>query len=129
MFEMKKQSSLKIIAKKEKKVQEIQRVLDEEITPTLENLRKERTHYMKWTNNQIEIEKLTRFTVAYEYIKSQEIIQTSLKDVEKMEEKQEELKKNNKKLNKNLNEIKEKIKKLSEQKEKVCIIIIIHKNI
>jgi structural maintenance of chromosome 2 len=49
MFEMKKQSALKTIAKKEKKVEEISKVLAEEITPTLENLREERSHYMKWT--------------------------------------------------------------------------------
>lgn len=48
-------------------------VLAEEITPTLENLRKERSHYMKWSSNQTEIERLSRFTVAYEYTKVRKI--------------------------------------------------------
>jgi structural maintenance of chromosome 2 len=71
MFEMKKQSALKTIQKKDKKVEEITKVLNEEITPTLDNLRRERTEYTKWTNNQTEVERLSRFTVAYEYVKSQ----------------------------------------------------------
>lgn len=71
MFEMKKQSALKTIAKKDTKVAEIQKVLMEEITPTLENLRKERTHYMTWTTNQAKIEQLSRFVAAYEYSKQQ----------------------------------------------------------
>jgi structural maintenance of chromosome 2 len=70
MFETKKQAALKTISKKDNKVEEIAKVLREEITPTLENLRKERAIYSKWTTTQDEVEKLTRFTVAYDYFKA-----------------------------------------------------------
>jgi structural maintenance of chromosome 2 len=69
MFEVQKLNVQKTLAKKDSKVKEIQRVLDEEIIPQVELLRKQRAHYMKWTNNQREIDQLSRFTVAYEYMK------------------------------------------------------------
>ena len=51
MFERKKESSLKIIKKKERKVEEINKILAEEITPTLEKLQKDRVEYARYTAN------------------------------------------------------------------------------
>ena len=50
-FEGKKQSSLKTIEKKQSKVEEINQIIVGEITPTLENLRAEKAHYLKWQAN------------------------------------------------------------------------------
>jgi structural maintenance of chromosome 2 len=119
MYEMKKQSALKTISKKDKKVEEITRVLEQEITPTLENLRQERTQYTKWTNNQTEIERLSRFTVAYEYSRSQELLTTSAADLEKMEEEQESLKERSQEISERLVQLKKKIQDLMDSKEKV----------
>jgi structural maintenance of chromosome 2 len=43
-------------------------VLAEDITPTLEKLRGERTAYLRWAANNTECERLARFCVAYEYV-------------------------------------------------------------
>eukprot|EP00808_Paulinella_micropora_P020662 g57751.t1 len=67
MYETKKVAAEKTIAKKQAKVDEIETVLREEITPTLEKLRSERAGYMKWTSNESEIERLERFSVAAAY--------------------------------------------------------------
>ena len=64
MYETKKIAAQRTIAKKQAKVAEINTVLSEEITPTLEKLRSERTGYMKWSSNHAEIEKLQRFATA-----------------------------------------------------------------
>jgi len=77
MFEMKKASALKTIEKKQKKVEEISKLLAEEITPSLEKLRKERAHYMQWTANNTECERLERFCVAYEYMRNEEAVKNS----------------------------------------------------
>jgi chromosome segregation ATPase len=144
MFEDNKLSVLKTIEKKEKKVQEIQKVkekekshtntpsfalhsthtrqqqiLTEEITPTLENLRKERSHYLKWSNNQAEIERLSRFTVAHEYVRAQEILQRNSTDVSQMESKRDSLKEKLQELEKEVETINNKLNSLSEEKEKV----------
>lgn len=67
MFETKKQAALKTIEKKQLKVDEITKCIDEEITPTLENLRTERQIYHAWQANNAEFERLERFCVAHEF--------------------------------------------------------------
>eukprot|EP00166_Cyanidium_caldarium_P004702 ctg_511.g285 len=48
-------------------VDEINSLLAEEITPSLEKLREERTRYMRWSSNQAEMERLTRLLVVREH--------------------------------------------------------------
>ena len=48
MYETKKDAALKTLEKKQTKVDEIDKLLEEEILPTIEKLRKERGDYMKW---------------------------------------------------------------------------------
>jgi len=67
MFETKKQAALKTIEKKQLKVLELTKCLDEEITPTLDSLRAERQAYITWQSNNVELERLERFCVAAEY--------------------------------------------------------------
>lgn len=67
MFETKKLAALKTIDKKQLKVQELTKCLDEEITPTLDSLRAERQAYITWQSNNVELEKLERFCVAAEF--------------------------------------------------------------
>ncbi len=71
MFETKKQTALKTIEKKDTKLDEINRVLQEEIIPTMDRLRQDRNTYMRWTNNKNEIEHLLRFVVAHTYTQAQ----------------------------------------------------------
>eukprot|EP01133_Synstelium_polycarpum_P008142 gene8142-9557_t len=75
MFEIKKKTALATIEKKQKKVEEISKMLAEEITPTLEKLRTELSMYNTWSNNQTTCERLQRFCIAYEYVKSMEMVQ------------------------------------------------------
>ena len=67
MFESKKQAALKTLEKKQAKVVEIDKVLAEDITPTLERLREEKSHYLRWSANAAEVARLERFCVAAEY--------------------------------------------------------------
>jgi hypothetical protein len=55
MFETKKQSALKTMDKKQTKVDEINSILTEEITPTLEKLRGEKGHYLQWSAYNTEV--------------------------------------------------------------------------
>ncbi|ETW01694.1 hypothetical protein H310_06310 [Aphanomyces invadans] len=91
MYENKKQSALKTMGKKEKKVDEINKILAEEITPTLEKLRKEKMNYMQWAANNTEMERLTRFCIAYEFTKAEQISAKSTTELKDMEEKVEAL--------------------------------------
>jgi structural maintenance of chromosome 2 len=67
MYEQKKQAAIKTIEKKQAKVDEINKVLAEEITPQLEKLRQERAEMIKFMSNSAECERLTRYCVAAEH--------------------------------------------------------------
>ncbi|EME31026.1 structural maintenance of chromosome (SMC ATPase family) isoform 2 [Galdieria sulphuraria] len=67
MYEMKREAALKTISKKDKKLEEIDELFQNQITPTLEKLRKERANYMQWVTNQEELEKLRKWSVLAEF--------------------------------------------------------------
>jgi len=67
MYELKKAQAIKTMSKKQVKVDEIQQILEAEITPQLEKLRHEKTHYLQWTKNNQEIDKLERLMVVYRF--------------------------------------------------------------
>lgn len=90
MYENKKQAALKTMLKKEKKVDEINAILANEITPTLEKLRAEKTHYLKWAANNTEMERLQRFCIAFDYQKAQDALANTAHTVERMQQAQQD---------------------------------------
>ncbi|KAF8966105.1 condensin complex subunit SMC2 [Flammula alnicola] len=60
MFEDRKDKAKKTMGKKEKRVQEIRDILDQEITPKLEKLRTEKRSYMQYQKSASELERLLR---------------------------------------------------------------------
>ena len=85
MYETKRVAAIKTIDKKQTKVDELNSVLSEEITPTLERLRGEKQHYLKWSKNNADIERIERFVVAAEYSQASETVSASAGEVEAME--------------------------------------------
>lgn len=67
LYEVKKSQAEKTMEKKDSKVNEINKILNEDITPTLEKLRAQRTAYLQWASNSTEVERLRRQQTAYEY--------------------------------------------------------------
>eukprot|EP01116_Phalansterium_solitarium_P024546 TRINITY_DN9018_c0_g1_i1.p1 TRINITY_DN9018_c0_g1~~TRINITY_DN9018_c0_g1_i1.p1 ORF type:complete len:1029 (-),score=578.04 TRINITY_DN9018_c0_g1_i1:534-3620(-) len=118
MFQEKKHESQRIIERKEQKVDEINRVLAEEITPTLERLRTERTHYMRWTANQQEIERLTRFTVAYEYVQARLKADESGHEAVKLEQRLRQLRDADEEHASNLGRLANEIERLGRERER-----------
>ncbi len=91
MFETKKLGALKTMEKKQSKVDEIDEILQKEITPTLERLRGEKTSYLKWSANNTEIERLGRFCAAFEYSKAAAILARSEEEMEELQSSHAEL--------------------------------------
>jgi len=86
MFETKKEQALKTIEKKELKLKEIDCLLKEEITPTLEKLEKQRETFSKWTDINTECEKLTRFSIAFQYFEKENFLLENENSLKLMEE-------------------------------------------
>jgi structural maintenance of chromosome 2 len=93
MFETKKQTALKTIEKKQQKVEEITRVMDDDISPKLSQLRKDKQSFLEWSSNITEVEKLERFCLAAEYKQAAVKVQESENGKTSLENKLEELNK------------------------------------
>lgn len=96
MYECKKQQAQKTIEKKDAKLNELNTVINEEISPKLQKLHDERSQYLDYQKVQRELEHLTRFYIAWQYYSAQN---TSGKTKERLEE-----------VHKNVQDVKQKIK-------------------
>ncbi|KAJ9114125.1 hypothetical protein QFC20_001641 [Naganishia adeliensis] len=86
MFEDRKEKALKTIAKKDKKVEELNNLLQEEVEPKLEKLREEKRSYLAHQKMTSELERLTRLVKAHEWtlaIKKAETAAAELKSRQK----------------------------------------------
>ncbi|CAM9426844.1 unnamed protein product, partial [Ectocarpus sp. 12 AP-2014] len=88
MFEQKKQSAQKTIEKKQQKVDEINAILQDEITPRLDTLRGQKTHWLKWKANEGEESRLQRFCVAYSFSMAESTLNSSEGEKQALEEEQ-----------------------------------------
>ncbi|RQM12186.1 hypothetical protein DD237_002827 [Peronospora effusa] len=118
MYENKKLAALKTMTKKEKKVDEINSILANEITPTLEKLRAEKTHYLKWAANNTEMERLQRFCVANDYQKAQDALNNTAQHVEKMQQAQRAAKEQEAQIEQEIEQVENEVEVLHQQREK-----------
>lgn len=85
MYETKRVAAIKTIDKKQAKVDELNSVLSEEITPTLERLRGEKQNYLKWSRNNADIERIERFVVASNFMRAQQALENNKEGSDEME--------------------------------------------
>lgn len=69
MFEERRDKAIKTMSKKDKKVEEINELLEEEIEPKLEKLRAEKRLFLEFQQTQSDLERLTKVVVAHDYVK------------------------------------------------------------
>lgn len=67
MFEEKKDKAVKTMAKKEKRLDEIQELLREEITPKLDKLRDEKRDFLEFQKKSSELERLSKVVIAWDW--------------------------------------------------------------
>lgn len=67
MYELKRANAVKMVEKKEQKLQEIQSILSEEIQPNVERLQREKADYQNYVNLKEALHHFQRFDTAYRY--------------------------------------------------------------
>lgn len=117
MYETKKEAALKTLEKKQTKVDEINKLLDQEILPALEKLRRERTQYMQWSNGNAELDRLKRFCIAYEYVQAEKIRDDAVSEVEKVKERITEIDDSTGRMQVEIHEMEMKVSELTAAKE------------
>jgi structural maintenance of chromosome 2 len=91
MFEQKKQAAQRTILKKQAKVDEINRIMAEEIQPVLDQLRSEKANFYKFNANANEIELLNRFATALAWYNRQSTLVEMEAAIEKLTSEQDQL--------------------------------------
>ncbi|KAL7068071.1 putative structural maintenance of chromosomes protein [Cryptosporidium serpentis] len=89
MYEAKRLQSLKLIEKKDSKLTEINHLLEDDIIPKLERLKKEKADYLKWTNINEEIEMYERILKVHQYLQIyKEVEESEVKVIEMQTQKE-----------------------------------------
>uniref|UniRef100_A0A8B9J099 Structural maintenance of chromosomes protein 2 n=1 Tax=Amazona collaria TaxID=241587 RepID=A0A8B9J099_9PSIT len=117
LYESKKLTVQKTIAKKEAKLKEINRVLDETITPTLRKLREERSAYLEYQRLTGTVENLSRLSIAYEFTVAEEAQVSSAEVLKKMQTAVKELQESVAENEKKQTEIEEEITKMKKERD------------
>ncbi|KAG7014830.1 Structural maintenance of chromosomes protein 2-1 [Cucurbita argyrosperma subsp. argyrosperma] len=117
MYETKKEAALKTLDKKQNKVDEINNLLDKEILPALEKLRKERMQYMQWSNGNADLDRLKRFCIAYEYVQAENVRDNAVSQVEQMKAKISEIDDSTVRMQSEIKDLETKITTLVAEKE------------
>jgi structural maintenance of chromosome 2 len=115
MYETKRVAAIKTIDKKQAKVDELNSVLSEEITPTLERLRGEKHSYLKWSRNNADIERIERFVVASDFMKAQKALENNVEGSSQMEDQVAALEAEAEAHNKKIDELSENAKAISDK--------------
>ncbi|KAF8346307.1 condensin complex subunit SMC2 [Amanita rubescens] len=76
MFEERKDKAKKTMSKKEKRVEEITAILEEEITPKLNKLREEKRSYLQYQKTCTELERIGRLLRAWEWMEGKKRVGT-----------------------------------------------------
>uniref|UniRef100_A0AC34GRX0 SMC hinge domain-containing protein n=1 Tax=Panagrolaimus sp. ES5 TaxID=591445 RepID=A0AC34GRX0_9BILA len=113
IYESRKVTCIRLIEKKQTKMEEISRILDENIQPMIQKLTSERDQYLRFDRLNIEIQKLNKRITAYEYIQTEQNIN---KYLEKAEEKDNE----NEEIGREIEEAKARIQELIREKEELA---------
>ncbi|CAH8634137.1 unnamed protein product [Schistosoma curassoni] len=117
LYENKKEAALKTIEKKDSKLREIDRILTEDINPTIKKLREERSSYLEYQKVVREINHLEKFIVAYDYTCLEEAKKRTKGDLVTLERSLDEQKKNMEELRKSKEIIESRIAELCKQRD------------
>lgn len=115
MFEDRREKAIKTMAKKEKKVEEINSLLSEEVEPKLDKLRSEKRQFVEYQQVQTELERATKLVVSHDYVtitdrleKQQQVLDSQTAHVEALDKVIAKSKSEIESLNKQITETKEK---------------------
>ncbi|CAH8286890.1 unnamed protein product, partial [Schistosoma margrebowiei] len=117
LYENKKEAALKTIERKDSKLREIDRILTEDINPTIKKLREERSSYLEYQKVVREINYLEKFIVAYDYTCLEEAKKRTKGDLITLERSLDEHKKNMEELRKSKEIIESRIAELCKQRD------------
>ncbi|OHT02533.1 Structural maintenance of chromosomes protein 2-1 [Tritrichomonas foetus] len=117
MFEEKKEDSRRTLEKKQKQLDDINKIMDEELAPNLEKLRKERDEYDRWASIRSEVDRMQRWVVAFDFKETDRILKDGIKLAREAKEKKVKIEKSITETDEKIDQKKIQIKELTQKKE------------
>ncbi|KAI0086823.1 condensin complex subunit SMC2 [Irpex rosettiformis] len=118
MFEEKKDKAKKTMGKKEKRVQEITSVLQEEITPKLNTLRAEKHAFLQWQKACSEFEKSDRVLKAWEWAEAMERVQRKEQEIQEKHSAEQRINESKKKWSKEIGAAENQMEQVAKERDK-----------
>ena len=109
IYEMRKESSLKMIKKKENKLEEINQMLNNEITPQLKQLMEDKQNYLTWKSREDELQRILKMITANDYYESNLFVNTKTNELVQYKNQRDEMQLNLNNILKDIEEIEKNI--------------------
>lgn len=117
MFEERKDKAKKTMDKKDKRVQELNSILEEEISPKLEKFRLEKRQFLDWQKERTELERIGRVLRAWEWTDAKRKVETAGNDIQAKEAEKDAVDKQKKKLAKDCKAAEKMWEEVNEKRE------------
>ncbi|GAA5831466.1 hypothetical protein JCM11251_004033 [Rhodosporidiobolus azoricus] len=118
MFEEKKEKAVKTMAKKEKKLEEIQSLLREEIVPKLDRLREEKRTFLEFQKTSSELERLTKLVIAWDWLQDHKRVEQAREAIEQGEGRRKEAKKGKERMEGEIKRMETEVKEVEKARDK-----------
>ena len=90
-FQLKKESSLRMIKKKQNKLDEINKMLNEDITPKIEQLDRDKQNFQKWKTTQNEINRMDKIIKAHDFYTNTKSTEIKVNEVGQFKSQRDEM--------------------------------------
>ncbi|KAF8718622.1 hypothetical protein AX14_011697 [Amanita brunnescens Koide BX004] len=117
MFEERKDKAKKTMSKKEKSVQEVTSLLEEEITPKLNKLREEKRSFLQYQKTCTELERIGRLLRAWEWMEGNRRIRTKETELEARKSEVKEVKENQARISREIKAAEEDVKDVMKKRD------------
>ncbi|BGP36911.1 Structural maintenance of chromosomes protein 2 [Rhodotorula kratochvilovae] len=118
MFEEKKDKAIKTMAKKEKKLDEIQSLLREEITPKLDRLRDEKRTFLEFQKTASELERLSKLVIAWDWTQDHARVEKAREAIRDGEARRKEAGEAKKRMEGEIKKMEQSMKEIEKERDK-----------
>lgn len=124
MFEEKKDKAIKTMAKKEKKLEEIQSLLKEEIVPKLDRLREEKRTFLEFQKTSSELERLTKLVIAWDWLQDHARVEQAREKIQEGEARRKEAVAGKARMEGEIKKMEQEVKEVEKARDKVRTLLI-----
>lgn len=122
MFEEKKDKAIKTMSKKEKKLDEIQSLLREEITPKLDRLRDEKRTFLEFQKTASELERLSKLVIAWDWTQDHARVERAREAIDEGERRRKEAVEAKKRMEGEIKKMEQSAKEIEKERDKVRLV-------